>query len=130
MDAERFDTVTRALSGSSRRHLVSALTGIAMHGLASLSGLGDVVARHKKKKRKKKKRKNQRPQCNSFAGEEPCGIGCCNSLLGRPCCGNTLCCAEGTFCCGANCCPSGFYCCHTGLCTGSFDEYIACQALP
>ena len=90
MDADRFDTLTRSLSfGSSRRRVLAALSG-GLFGSLTLAQPEDAAA--KKKRKKKKKRKNN--SCDWFAGEERCGTGCCNVLLGNYCCGGQSCCSR------------------------------------
>ena len=105
MDADRFDTLTRSLLfGSSRRRVLAALSG----GLVGALTLGQPDDAGTKKKRKKKMKKNNN-RCDRFAGEEPCGQACCNSLLGEICCGKGSlwgCCAK-----GKGCSPT------SGLCT-------------
>jgi hypothetical protein len=106
MDADRFDTLARVLSlGSSRRRGLAFLSG-GLLGALALDRADDAAAKKKKRKKKKKKKNNS---CDWFAGEEPCGQACCNSLLGEICCGKGNlwgCCAN-----GKGCSPT------SGLCT-------------
>lgn len=84
MDAERFDTLVRAVSaGATRRGLLTGLAG-GTGALLALAGAGDGAAR---KRRKKKRKKNQRRTC-------PRDFDCRDSqncIGGRCVCDETLC---------------------------------------
>ena len=114
MDAERFDVLTRALDGGSRRRFLMSLSGAALGALTPLLGLADAEAKNKKKKRK---------FCSNL-GDQPCGgaigvKGCCQTITKDhgPCCNNTLCCyGTDTVCCGRYCCPPPSVCCGNNQC--------------
>ncbi len=137
MDTDRFDTLTRALGGRSRRRLLVGLSSSVLSAVAPLfrfagaaakggkggggkGGGGKGGGKHKNKKHKNDKKKDHAPdeptqQCNSMAGEVACYGDCCSTFEGESCtaCG---CCASGYKCCGRLCCPEGYVCCADGLC--------------
>jgi hypothetical protein len=106
MDASHFDALARNLSlGSSRRRVLAFLSG-GLLGALGVDRPDDAAAKNKKKNKKNRKNKKKKNNsCDWFAGEEPCGTGCCNVLLGNYCCG------------GQSCCPREKGCSSRGLCS-------------
>jgi hypothetical protein len=109
MDAERFDFLIRSLStGSSRRWILTSLSGLALGGIAPLLGLGDIEAGTKEKKRKKRREKRRDKRNPCAIGSAPCGTGCCAGDLLHYCCTGTQ---------GSSCCTSEQGCSKAGLCS-------------
>ena len=111
MDADRFDTLTRALQSSPTRRLtLGALTAL---GLTAL--LGDAETNAKKKGHKKGKKRKKKGLCTSV------GDNCTFSV--HPCCGGTSCCdPAGT---GSRTCVPPAECCAGNIC--SSDSGTECS---
>ena len=144
MDADRFDTLSRALNASPTRR--AALWTLATLGLWSAGDLLDPDAvnagkkkggKRGKKGKKGKKRKQQQdpqpqPQCPSECcpgikgclGNDVCCDGLClQCCTSADCRDNGVCCPSGNCrrpdeeCCGpGGSCPAGKHCCATGIC--------------
>lgn len=100
MDANRFDTLTRALTEApSRRSLLHLGMG---GGLAALLGRDNAEARKRGKGKKKKKKNNGPPRtCNpACASFETCDDGTCCRNTGTGCVVGT------PSCCNGNCIPN------------------------
>jgi hypothetical protein len=121
MDPLRFDNLARALiaTGSRRQAIVAAL-GASVSLLGIRHGVAGNRNRNKGKDKKDKKDKKKPPSPPPLCNGIPC--------FGKEkCCGNALCCPEGTGCdfsleagyfccsperaCGDRCCPAGTSCC-------------------
>jgi hypothetical protein len=122
MDADRFDSLTRALTEArTRRGTLAALLG----GTLGLRGLADVDAKNCKKIGNKKKRKaclkkaknKKKPNCFDLI---PCGDACC--ARSESCCGNH-CCLPFQTCCGTGCC-SGEESCRNGVCVNHCNDGV------
>jgi hypothetical protein len=96
MDAERFDTLARALRASSSRRLT--LRGLTALGLTAVlyRDQAEATKRHRKKKDKKDDNKNKRRCASEFPVFCP-GLGCCRGDMRT--------------CCPAGCAPAGYRCC-------------------
>src|SRR5215218_3645171 len=117
MDADRFDSLTRALTaaGSRRRARALAVSG----ALAPLFGLGETDARDKLKKCKKIDNKHRRKKCIKKAkrdNDNLCQDGVKNGGESDVDCGGGTCprCAVGQICASRNDCISGR--CDVGTC--------------
>ncbi len=103
MDADRFDTMIRALAHSSSRR--------TLLGFGSAGGLGPLLGRldagAKRKKRKKKKHKEPcRATCvEGGCGSDGCGGSCGDCRAPLTCQSGVCACPDGTEACGGECLP-------------------------
>jgi len=121
VDENRFDTLTRALSGApSRRSIVRALAGVAS-GLAAAGAAHDATAQKNRKKKRGQKQGHGQNQ-------QPCPVcqqrvnGRCDSTIL-----NTTLCGECGVCFNGACGPAKREC--GGLCTFC-DETATCRTSP
>lgn len=103
MDADRFDTMSRALANPSRRR---ALLGFGLAGgLGSLLERLDAGAKRKKRKKKKNKKRCRATCAGKVCGPDGCG-GSCGECEGDTVCQDGSCaCPDGTEPCGGACLP-------------------------
>jgi hypothetical protein len=117
MDPQRFDALSRALvSGTSRRLVLTALTGGLLARLPLTGGSEEAQAKKKKKKKKKPQSPLVPPASPSPPG--PCLPTCAGHVCGDDGCGGRcgVACASPRICQGGACvCPSGQKDCH-GTC--------------
>lgn len=106
MDGDRFDLLARALGASSRRAIVSALTGLTLLG-PDLAAAGQ--GKQKRKNKKKKCKRNQK-KCGKKCIPKN---GCCPRCGNRETCSVGFCiCAPGTSPCRDLCCVDGAEICY------------------
>jgi len=109
MDADRFDTLARALTAvSPRRGVALGLAGLT---LSAMFGVRLDLAGAGAKRKKRKKGKKKRGRCSPNCGDRECGDDGCGGLCGA--CGSGRICQDGScvdpppYCTGKNICVDG-----------------------
>jgi hypothetical protein len=103
MDADRFDTISRAFASPARRRAMLAF-GLA-GGLGSLLERLDVGAKRKKRKKKKHKKPCRATCTGKVCGPDDCGGSCGDCTAPLTCQSGICACPAGSEACGGACLP-------------------------